>query len=149
MRIKIAPLLLIPLLASCGGNGESSSSAFPEHDYSEIEKLTITYDQSFSINEKDHYVYFYQDTCHSCSELKNEVIEFALHGYIDFYFIFATTEIPHNYTYQEINQTLGSNNIEDVLVGITPQLVLIKNGKIEKNIIKNIFIQEELSHYYQ
>jgi len=148
MALKYLSLLPILLLTSCAGdNSSSSSQGYPEHDYSEIEHLKITYDQSFSISEKDHFVYFYQDTCHSCSEIKNEVIDFALKGYLEFYFIYATESIPHNYTYQEINQTIGSNNVDDIFVMVTPQLVLIKNGRIEKNIIKNIYIEEELSHY--
>ena len=140
---SLIPLLL---LTGCGGSDDSSSS-YPSHDYSEVANKTITYDQSFSIDENDHFVYFYQETCHNCQDLKNEVIDFALKGYMPFYFIVATSEIPSNYSSQEINKTIGSSNIDDVFVKVVPQLVLIKEGKIAKNIIKNVYIQEELSHY--
>ena len=146
MRIKILSLLPIILLSACSSTGESSSS-YAEHTYEEVVDLQITYDKSFSISENDHFIYFYQETCHSCQEIKDEVIDFAINKYAEIYFVAATEEIPHNYDYQEINQTLGSSNVEDVFVGVTPQLALIKNGKIEKNIINPIYIEEELSHY--
>lgn len=147
MKLRLLSLLPILLIASCGPSEESSSSGYPEHSYEEVADLMINYDQYFAISENDHFIYFFQDTCHSCQELKNEVIDFALNKYAEIYFVFATEEIPHHYTYKEINQSLGSNKIEDVFVQVTPQLAFIKDGKIEKNIIGNIYIEEELSHY--
>ena len=145
---SIIPLLI---LTGCGGgdssSSSSSSSSFPQHDYSEVAHLTITYDQSFSINENAHYVYFYQETCHNCNDLKNEVIDFALKGIVPFYFIVATEDIPSNYSYQDINRTRGSSNVDDIFVKVVPQLAYIVDGKINKNIIFNINIEEELSHY--
>ena len=146
MKIKILPLLSILLLSGCSASNNSSTS-YQEHSYDEVKSLMISYDQSFSISENDHFIYFYQETCHSCQEIKDEVIDFAINKYAEIYFVAATEETPHNYDYQEINQTLGSSNIDDVFVGVTPQLALIKNGKIEKNIINPIYIEEELSHY--
>ena len=146
MRLRFLALLPIVLLASCG-TPEESSSGYPEHEYAEVADLMITYEQYFTISENEHFIYFFQDTCHSCQEIKNEVIDFALNKYAEIYFVYATEEIPSHYTYEEINQSLGSNKIEDVFVRVTPQLVLIKDGKIEKNIIRNIYIEEELSHY--
>ena len=146
MKIKILPLLSILLLSGCSASN-SSSTSYQEHSYDEVKNLMISYDQSFSISENDHFIYFYQETCHSCQEIKDEVIDFAINKYAEIYFVAATEETPHNYDYQEINQTLGSSNVEDVFVGVTPQLALIKNGKIEKNIINPIYIEEELSQY--
>lgn len=146
MKIKILPLLSILLLSGCSSSN-SSFTSYQEHSYDEVKNLMISYDQSFSISENDHFIYFYQETCHSCQEIKDEVIDFAINKYAEIYFVAAREEIPHNYDYQEINQTLGSSNVEDVFVGVTPQLALIKNGKIEKNIINPIYIEEELSHY--
>lgn len=146
MKIKILPLLSILLLSGCSASN-SSSTSYHEHSYDEVKNLMVSYDQSFSISENDHFIYFYQETCHSCQEIKDEVIDFAINKYAEIYFVAAREETPHNYDYQEINQTLGSSNVEDVFVGVTPQLALIKNGKIEKNIINPIYIEEELSHY--
>lgn len=145
MRKLYLPFLLTMILTSCGTS--VSSSSYAEHSYEEISELTITYDQSFTISENPHYVYFYQETCHNCEDIKNEVIDFALNKYAELYFVVASEAIPHNYTFEEINQTLGSSDVNDVFVGVTPQLAFIKNGKIEKNIIKTIYIEEELSHY--
>ena len=146
MRNNFLSLLSILLLASCSATG-GNSSVYDEHSYDEVNNLLITYDQSFSISENDHYIYFYSDTCHSCQEIKNEVIDFALNEYAEMYFVIATIEIPHNYGPDEFVQTLGSNNIDDVWMGVTPQLAFIKNGKIEKNITGTINIEQELSYY--
>ena len=142
MKRTLLSLLSLSLLASCASQNEPSS--YQEHSYSEVSDLTITYDQAFSVTEEDHFVYFYQETCHSCEEIRNEVIDFALNVYPHFYFVKANMATPNNYTFEEINKTLGSSNVDDVFVGVTPQLAFIKNGKIEKNIIKNIYIEEEL-----
>ena len=147
MRIKFLPLLPILLLSACSSSGESSSSSPVEHSYDEVADLQITYDKSFSISENPHYIYFYQETCHSCQEIKNDVISFALSKAAEIYFVVATEEIPHTYSYETINQSIGSSNVDDVFVAVTPQLAYIKDGKINKNIIKNIYILEELSHY--
>ena len=146
MRQFVLPLLSVILLASCGAN-ETSSSSYEEHSYAEVSDKIITYDQGFSIDEEDHFLYFYQETCHSCEEIKDEVIDFALNVSSHFYFITATESIPHNYSYQDINKTIGSSDVNDLFVGVTPQLVVIKEGKIEKNIINPIYIETELSHY--
>ena len=142
MRRFILPLLTIILLTSCSATEDSFS--YEEHLYDEVANFIINADQVFSISEDEHYVYYYQETCRSCNRIKNDVIDFALNYSPQLYFVPADENTPTHYTYEEINQTLGSNKIEDVFVGVTPQLALIKDGKIEKNIIKTIYIEEEL-----
>ena len=142
MRRFILPLLTIILLTSCSATEDSFS--YEEHLYDEVAKYIINADQVFSISEDEHYVYYYQETCRSCNRIKNDVIDFALNYSPQLYFVPADENTPTHYTYEEINQTLGSSKIEDVFVGVTPQLALIKDGKIEKNIIKTIYIEEEL-----
>ena len=146
MRQILLPICLLTLLASCSNSGNSSFS-YPEHSYDEVKSLMIEYDKVFSISENDHYIYYYQETCHSCEEIRNEVIDFALNKYAEIYFVLASKATPHNYSFEEINLTLGSSNVDDVFVGVTPQLAKISKGKIEKNIIKNIYIEQELSYY--
>ena len=145
MRHYLLPLLSLVLLSSCVSPQEQSS--YKDHSYEEVSNKLITYDQAFSVTEEDHFIYFYQETCHSCEEIKNEVIDFALNVSSHFYFVIGDVTIPHTYSFEDINKTIGSSKVEDVFVGVTPQLVVIKEGKIAKNIIKNIYIEEELSHY--
>lgn len=147
MDLKYLSLLPLLLITACSGETASSSSEYKEHSYDEVSSLMITYDQAFSISENDHFLYFYMESCHSCQELKNEVVDFALNKYAEIYFIVANPNIPYRHSYSEINETLGSSDVEDVFVGVTPQLVYIQDGKISKNIIKNIYIEEELSHH--
>lgn len=147
MRIRVLPLLSVLLLSACSSGGESSSSIPTEHSYEEVADFQITYDQSFSISENPHYIYFYQETCHSCQEIKNDVISLALSKAVEIYFVVATEQIPHTYSYDTINDSIGSDNVNDIFVAVTPQLAYIKDGKINKNIIKTIYILEELSHY--
>ena len=143
MRLKCLSLLPILILASCSAVEDTSSYA--EHSYEEIASYKINADQVFSISEEEHYIYYYQETCHSCQEIKNIVIDFALNYTPKMYFVEADVNTPTHYTFEEINQTLKSNKIEDVFVGVTPQLAFIKDGKIEKNIIETINIEQELS----
>ncbi|MBO4286014.1 MAG: hypothetical protein J5880_01620 [Bacilli bacterium] len=144
MRFKYLSLLSILLITACSSTGEGDTTNYQEHSYEEVSQYMIACDQVFSISDDEHYVYYFQETCRSCDRIKNDVIDFALNYTPHIYFIPADENTPTHYTYEEINETLGSNKIEDVFVRVTPQLALIKDGKIEKNIIKTIYIEEEL-----
>lgn len=143
---KYFHLLSILILCGCSNN-ELPSSSYPEHQYSEIADLMITYDRGFDIDENDHFLYFYSETCYYCKQIKDEVIDFAINKHFPIYFIQANDSIPSNHNAEEINQTIKSNDVNDLFVGATPQLVLIEQGRIAKSILDTIYIELELSYY--
>ena len=48
----------------------------------------------------------------TCQEIKNEVIDFALNKYAEIYFVLASEETPHNYTYQLSILHFSLNNLQ-------------------------------------
>ena len=143
---KLVFVALLFSLSCCSGGGSSSYTDFRSYD--EIADLRIGYQEVFSVTHDSHYVFYYSDTCYNCKVIKDDIVAFAKDNKHLIYFVLVEGDIPHNYGSNEINLTLNKTNVEDVYVGATPQMALISNDRIEKNIIGNEYLKREISQYY-
>lgn len=141
-------LFLIPLVVSgCRTSGRSTPSSFPEHSYSEIEHLKIRYEDCMKKEEELYLLYFYQETCADCGLIKNNIIDFALNNIKPIYFIEVDPSMPHKYSYNELDKTIGCSEYTETWVGVTPNIVTIDNHKVADNRIGAMEVEYVLSSY--
>lgn len=89
---------------------EQSVEARINHDYDEVSDLHIRWRDIFRMPEDDYFVYFYARHCAHCQDLKNEIIEFALHGPKKIYFVLEGRE--HVFI-EESTSVIGVTDIKD------------------------------------
>lgn len=132
MMRKIFLTLLTPLtLVACANSGGGGSDpVIPVHDYSEVEHLERKWETLFSQPEDHYYLYCYGVHCRSCHKIKNEVIEYALHGNKTIYFCAEGYVV---YPDGDVEETLGKTDIMDVFIIGTPSILEVKNGVILNN----------------
>ena len=100
------------------------------HEYTEISKYRITWDEIFNIEMKDYFVYFFQRTCSHCQNLKNKIIEEALkRENIFFYEDSGETKFASDTSY-----TIGLTSVDSFAIQGFPSLIEIVDGKIVKNV---------------
>ena len=131
-------LLCSILLSSCVINNTKSTTINTKstsyetiHDYSEISDKKINWNEMFSVNYKQYFVYFYSLGCHHCNELKNDIIEFALNGQEHIYFIQESIDFVIS---DNIDNTIGISSIENMAILGFPSLVYINNSRVMENI---------------
>ena len=131
-------LLCSIFLSSCVINNTKSTTINSEstnyetiHDYSEISDKKINWNEMFSVNYKQYFVYFYSLGCHHCNELKNDIIEFALNGQEHIYFIQESIDFVIS---DNIDNTIGISSIENMAILGFPSLVYINNSRVMENI---------------
>ena len=143
---KISLFLLLLLLTGCA-TGRKPPSSYPEHSYDEVSFLKIDYKDCFNQTNQSYLLYFYQETCHDCSLIKNEVIDFALNNQMPIYFIEANNSFPYRYSYNEIDKTIGATKYTDIWVGLTPEIVTINNYLAVDNKVGSNDVSYVLSTY--
>ena len=100
------------------------------HNYDEIEHLTIEYENIFKQEEKQYFVYFYSLSCRHCYELKNDIIGYALCNKVRTYFVLECDKIKYGY---DTNLTIGSDNIELLFIKGYPTLIEINDYVLSFN----------------
>lgn len=132
MRIHLSLLLVAFGLFACDGNivSNDSVSSSNEHTYDEVSHLHIDWDDIFSILDEYYYVYVYSTHCGYCQKIKNPIIEFALSGNDNFYFVEFSNDVTVS---TNVSNTIGASSIEDLSILGTPSLVVIQNHYVTDN----------------
>ena len=125
-------------------SSSSSTSITSEREYTYIDVMdkTIFWDDVFSINKEEYYVYFYSRTCSHCNELKPFIIEVGL-SRDDIYFVEASSDVKYAKDSQSI---IGVTSIEDLGILGYPTLLKIIKGVVSKNLVGNVQIKNELTN---
>lgn len=128
--------VLTSLIPSCDNNSSSvsfiSATIEPEitHSYNEIEDRKIKWKDVFFPSKTQYFVYFYSLTCSHCNQLKNKIIEYALVNE-NIYFVQDSEDVVID---KNVDQTIGINDVESLLIKGFPSLVQIDNKTITKNV---------------
>ena len=136
-------------LTSCFSKGSASSSfsnsldvtSEREFTYVDVIDMTISWNDIFSIERDNYYVYFYSRTCLHCNELKQFVIEMALNR-DDIYFVEACSDIKY---IKENETNLGVSSIDEFGIRGYPSLIKIEAGEVTKNLVGSAQIKKELT----
>lgn len=135
-------LLLLPLsLIGCSSSEEDSS--IERHYYSEIESISINYDEVFLKEESLYYIYYYQYDCLHCAQIRNKIIAFALKSEMPFYFV--DIEEDYGFLSHTVEETIGTNDPLKAFCLTTPQLSIVENHYIKETYINN----ETIVNYLQ
>lgn len=136
-KLFVLPISLI-CLTSCIPTTKNSSiiktsSTFNSevnHEYSEINKYRITWNEIFDVQLNDYFVYFFQRTCSHCESIKNKIIEEAFkRENIFFYEDSGETVLA-----KDVSYTIGLTSVENFTIQGFPSLIEIVDGILVKNI---------------
>lgn len=117
-------------ICGCQMKSNEDSNTNRQYDYSDVEEKKIEWNELFSIEKESYLVYIYSPTCGHCNEIKQSVIEFALQS-DDFYFVLFAKEINVG---NHIENSIGADNIDEVVILGTPTLLVIRNHVLTDNI---------------
>lgn len=145
---KLSFFLTTLSITSCYSKAASSTlprtsniSTSTEITYDAVLDKTIYWDDIFSINRDEYYVYFYSQTCSHCAELKEFIISIALERK-DIYFVEASFDVVY---LEEIESTIGLKSIENFGIKGYPTLIRIEKGILTKNLAGIPLIKNELT----
>lgn len=143
MRILNALLIgLTFLLASCSSNSVLSRTCESELDYHNFESQFVKWNQVLSLDKNQYFVYIFMVNCGHCNEIKQNVLCYAS-NHTDFYFCEYSKEIL---VIEDINETIGKGDIEEIGIKGTPTLLGIENGVLVMNIAGSKAIIETLTN---
>jgi len=128
---KIIILISTIMLFSCSGSNQDKSIIIKPHEYNEIEHLKINWIDSLNQNTNNYLIYFYQNHCAHCYDIKNEVITYALEGKIKIYFC---NDINIVFYEGDLNETIGKSNIDEVFINGTPSIIEVKQKVVKDNV---------------
>ena len=94
------------------------------YDYDDFLSSHLNWEDIFSPNEEDYYVYVYSKTCGHCIQIKEDVLEYAFTSIISFYFVEYVNQIPGDY---DVSDTIGATEYSMVSILGTPTLLEIRN----------------------
>ena len=123
-------LLVFPLLmCSCSNKSEIKEIVY---SYDMVREKHIEWNNLFSVNDNDYFVYIYSNSCGHCNEIKKDVIEACLNGKLDLYFVAYTNDIP---IIDDSESVIGKNEIDDMGIIGTPTLFHINDFAITEQFI--------------
>ncbi len=129
MKIFFTSLLVLFSFTSCFSESEDNE---PEiiYTYNQLfEEQRISWNDIFSF-EGEYHVYIYSLGCVHCTELKNDIIEYALYKAVTpIYFVCYEEyidEIPTG-SVDDIYLTIGATSISEIFLGATPSLLGIND----------------------
>ena len=111
-----------------------------DHEYFEIEYITINWSDILIQNKDTYYVYIYSLTCTHCQELKNSIIEEAL-SRNDIYFVKGSNK---DVVKNDVSYTIGATDVENIAILGYPTLLKISNKTLVQNIAGNSKIIDTL-----
>ena len=124
-------IMSVTLLTGCNKQKEPTPSGKDPH-YNEVEELHIGWKDLFNQEDDVYYAYVYSVSCVPCSSLREQVTTFAKGGYVHFYFVYPSDDVPFIDDSVQADNSLGATKIEDVYCYSTPCLIEISDHVITK-----------------
>ena len=111
-------------------------------EYDDFEDRFISWDEVFSIDSTDYFVYFFSRACSHCERLKSFML-LKIKCSENIYLVEACDEMVFT---DSIDETIGVKLIEDFAIAGYPSLVEIVEGCVAKNIPGVEMIKNELTN---
>ena len=108
-------LLLSLLISGCGSSTSEEPKIF---DYSDV-VLIINWLDIFNQPDTNYSVYFFNQTCGHCNELKQEILTYYFENYEKLYFV----ETDDNTIFGPQNDLTGIDSIDEFFIFGTPFLI--------------------------
>ena len=127
-KLVILPLMTL-LMIGCSNNEEAKAI---EYDYSDVAFLTICWNDILNVDSLEYFAYIYSSTCGHCSEIKQEVISYALVNKGSLYFVPFNKDIP---IINDRTIPIEKVKVEDLGIVGTPSMFLIVNHVVKENYV--------------
>lgn len=133
-KLYILPFLFTALFSSCSPakSEQMSKNTFSEYNVPLDQK--IVWSDCLSQKEDHYLVFFYSDTCTHCHEIMGDVLSFYEAKILPTYFLdikASDTIVPIS---NNIDLTIGVDNINDLFIAGTPSIVEVENWSVKANI---------------
>lgn len=117
-------LLLLSSIISLTSCGLVETTIEEEKLLDYPEEKTILWDECFTIESNDYYLYFYSETCGHCKNLKEDILSFYSNTTLDLYFV----NVTNYYVYgNDVDSLIGVYTLEKLFIPGTPFLLEVKN----------------------
>lgn len=133
-KLRILPFALTALFASCtpAESEQMSKNTFSEYKQTIDEK--IMWSDCLSQNEDHYLVFFYSETCSHCHEIMGDVLSFKEENILKLYFLNVKEQDIKIPISNNIDLTIGIDNVDDLFISGTPSIIEIENWIVKANI---------------
>ena len=133
-KLRILPFALTALFASCtpAESEQMSKNTFSEYKQTIDEK--IMWSDCLSQNEDHYLVFFYSETCSHCHEIMGDVLSFKEENILKLYFLNIKEQDIKIPISNNIDLTIGIDNVDDLFISGTPSIIEIENWIVKANI---------------
>ena len=133
-KLRILPFVLTALFASCtpAESEQMSKNTFSEYKQTIDEK--IMWSDCLSQNEDHYLVFFYSETCSHCHEIMGDVLSFKEENILKLYFLNVKEQDIKIPISNNIDLTIGIDNVDDLFISGTPSIIEIENWIVKANI---------------
>ena len=133
-KVRILPLLLVAMFTSCTPEVSEQSKQNAWSQYDIVIKNQIEWSSILSQKEDYYLIFFYSETCPHCHEIMGDVIAFSTSEIVTTYFIDikkSETKIPIK---NEIDETIGKSDFNDVFIMGTPTIIEVEEYIVKANV---------------
>ena len=133
-KVRFLSLVLVATFTSCTPaiSEESNKNAWSQYEIT-LENQ-IEWPDILSQDDDHYLVFFYSETCAYCHEIMGDVIAFSKAEIVMTYFLDiqnSETKIPIK---NEIDETIGKSDFNDVFIMGTPTIIEVYEHTIKANV---------------
>lgn len=133
-RLRILPLLITALFASCSPVESEQMSKNAVSGYKEYIKSQISWQECLGQKENHYLVFFYSDTCPHCHEIMEDVLDFSNTNIVKTYFLNTKESNEKVPISSEIDLTIGVDDVGDLFIAGTPTIIEVEEWIVKANI---------------
>ena len=138
LKHLILILTCITLLSSCKNKGEVI------YDYEDVNERKIQWNEIFFPANTGYFVYIYSNNCGHCMNIKQKIINFIVDDLYPTYIVEFDSNIPIS---NNVDDTIGATNYNDVKIKGTPTLLMIENHILIMNVAGENQISSIIDYY--
>ena len=133
-KLYILPFFLTALFSSCSPVESEQMNKNTSREYNIPLDQKIVWSDCLKQKEDHYLVFFYSDTCAHCHEIMGDVLSFYEANVLPTYFLdikASDTIVPIS---NNINLTIGVDNIDDLFIAGTPTIIEVENWIVKANV---------------
>lgn len=133
-KLYILSFFLTALFSSCSPVESEQMNKNTSREYNIPLDQKIVWSDCLKQKEDHYLVFFYSDTCAHCHEIMGDVLSFYEANVLPTYFLdikASDTIIPIS---NNIDLTIGVDNIDDLFIAGTPTIIEVENWIVKANV---------------
>ena len=133
-KLYILPFFLTALFSSCSPVESEQMNKNTSREYIVPLDQKIVWSDCLKQKEDHYLVFFYSDTCAHCHEIMGDVLSFYETNIVTTYFLDikgSDNIVPIS---NNIDLTIGADNIDDLFIAGTPTIIEVENWIVKANV---------------